>query len=247
MTILDTDPTNGWVRGACPPVITCPGAAGYALDASDILMLPRGIIYAGGNYIQINAATGERVDYGSSGISASSFTYGGKFGRGYNTAYIISAGSSISCGNIASGTPITVRGFINTDNSNNINVLFFSLCDVTKVSGSNKGISLCWSYRDLLLMQGNPVRETTLLTMSNAITSYWSYITMQKNGSTITIFVDGAQKGQITIPGTQNAAYTIYPVLAPGTPAYGSMGFFDINVSQTIRNGTFVPGDNFGY
>jgi len=247
---MSTDITLGWTKE---------GAAGYAMDANCLTFLGKGIVlHSAGvftNYKAIDLVNGDErilVTYRGdtyTGIEASRVASGGPFGRAYisigNSRTGAAQSGSYYLSSINSGTPITMRGYIRKSSSANTSVQFFTLASVTKVSGLDKHVYLCYSGTTLLIAQGNPDYQSTLATVSG-VADGWHYITMLKNGSTVTVFLDGSQVAQISLPGTPNATYTIYPLVCRAG-ANSGFGFSDVNVNSVLKDGSFVPGNDFGY
>ena len=248
MAILDTDTTNGWIRETCPPVVVCPGTAGYALDSSDMLHLGRIAVQNNGTYYTPNHATGDMLNFGYYTTNyLAGYKTGGAFSKGYLSASVFNGGTSqIQVTGLSGGHNWTMRGWIEITNSDQRQLAYF---DVTNIltTGTYKSLNVGFYYGQLKLLSHNGAfTGVEVFSASTGSGFGFKYITMTKQGNVLSFYSNGVFIGSYTLPTLTSSAITIKPVLGV-TSSYQTANFMDINVSYVVRNGLFVPTGILGF
>jgi len=244
MAILDTDTTNGWVRGACI------GSAGYALDANDLLHLGRIVQSISNNYYTPNNATGTMLNYGyHTAISASGSNTGGVFNKGYALAYLNNTASISSINvTIPAGSDFTIRGWLHIDWADQRSIAYFNMENIL-TTGTKKSLNIGFNYGDLKLFSHAGSATTSpsdeLFSASAATSAGYKYIAVTKTGMVLSFYSNGVLIGTYTLPTLASSTILVTPVLARYTPLTAK--FMDICVSKVVRNGSFVPSDILGF
>jgi len=227
---MSTNISLGWTKE---------GTAGYALDANDLMFLPRGVRQTS-TYVCVvwNAVDGLFIATGGS-VTATFATSGGAFNKGY---------ANLSCNNLSllgSNIPssnTTIRGWVQPNPTNNSSGIFFGMRDVIPTESQQKHIGLILTGTTLQLVKYYYYGAHTVL-LSMTMTADFHYISLIRNGTVITVFIDGVLSGTYT------------SALLTGTGGYaqilvdygGGFRFTEIQVSKVARDGSFVPGNLLGF
>ncbi len=228
--------TRGWQRAACPP---SSGSAGYALDGNSKIFLPRNLMVTDAYYFP-NLATGSMVSSpASTGLSITSATTGGVFNHG-NISFNTTSGALKTIDfnyQVSHTTTFTIRGWIDTS----VNTpFFFSVANTDpnhvgfQVNNGTIGfgtINSAWSG----WVSADAVATTT---------PGYHYITVTHTAGTLSLYVDGVL--QYTRFGVINSSLrnlVLCAVAATGR----TLRFVDIEYSNVVRDGSFVPGNILGF
>jgi len=231
---------NGW---EAPPTTNVDG---IAIDAHDLIITSKMVQNFYTQYYGCDLISGKIFNYHDTSLGPmENILTGPPTGRGHmtSTSRIVAwSTNSQEFGRImASSAQLTMRGFVETTNEDRRGLRFFVLSNVTLVSGSLKTIALCWNSTDIIITQGSPNRETDLLIVSGVPVG-WHYFNMQKDGSRITLFIDGVQRGQVDIPGTQESSFWACPLMNANAGGGGKkFNFLELGLSDVIRDGLHVP------
>ncbi len=246
MAILDTDTTNGWIREACPPVVVCPGTAGYALDGNDMLHLGRIVQSANGSMYSPNNATGTMSNWGySSGIAVTGYTTGGVFNKGFVYAYRNNtSGNTIEVTGLSGTDNWTMRGWIEVRYEDQRQNSYFNATNI--LTTAYPSLHIGFYYGQLQLIENNSSNIGSALFTSANIGLGFKYITITKQGRVLSFYVNGSYIGSYTLPTQTTSAIVLKPIAALTIPSQFHR-FMDICVSNVVRNGLFVPTGILGF
>jgi len=254
MTILDTDTTNGWVRGACA------GSAGYAPDDNDLFLLSGGVNVDSNGITTVFNHAKKSLHIAAYGIE-SSISYvptGGVFNRGFLMPYYRFDGADVT---IPANSDFTIRAWLQPTLSwESVNAALFVMNNIMDTA-SRKTLYISFVFLDgtfrLSAMDYQNVNDTRFsvpLTTIGMSTSTFSYLTIIKTGNVLTFFVNGANIGSYTMPSVTTSAFTISLAKQISSSTSGKQyntpsGHYlmDYQVSKVARNGAFVPGNVFGF
>ena len=229
---MSTDISLGWTKE---------GTSGIVLDANDQMLLSRGVCAVTGGYYFPNLAGASWVFAGSSAVSASYTATGGVFGKGITAAGTFNPGS-IAGVNIPANSDFTLRGWFNATSA----TLFFDLQNIL-ATGTNKCIGMILTPEGSLYVILHPTTSTTGTTLiSVSIGTGFHYISLIKSGMVLSLYVDGVLKGSYTLPSLTAAAIPVKLI----NSFYGggtNIQFADMQQSKVARDGSFIPGNLFGY
>jgi len=256
MAILDTDTVNGWVRKACS------GSAGYALDDNDTLLLTGAAAMSNSfqhtfwklplkNVIPRNTALTAGSPTGTNGnFYLYEDTTNLLFGKSTIAAMGISGISLPNSTNIAFGsyTDFSIAGWVKYNNTGDAAAtkiwwlhswgdpwtgIAFTLegQKIGVYATTSSSISAGTSSRIYLSTGGYPLNT-------------WFYLNIVRSSGVLSIYVNGVLVGQVS----ETTAYpnTFFNPTEGGAAAYFA-SMQDIRVSKVARDGSFVPGNVFGY
>jgi len=244
MAILDTDTTNGWIREACPPVVVCPGTAGYALDDNDIYSIGTGMFSTGVEFAQL--------------VSPS-------YSRAIPTSHIRAGGAqshpSAPLSHVSGASSPTIFGKPSLYLVNNSVTDIIQYPNDTPIpSASDWTMSLWWNMPtdsagyivfSLVRISTNAVEVYNSTTTTwqgtniNMRTGTWKYIRVVRSGATVKLYVDGLFVANLS------TNYSAGSAISGSAQQYFTSGkgvyIRDFLVARVARNGLFLPTNVLGY
>ncbi len=237
MAILDTDTANGWIREACPPVVVCPGTAGYVFDSNDIASAGTGDPIVRMNISnQHNGFSSFHSGFAYSIIASDHAivdTTKPLFGKNaIKLAFPITGDQlRLNTTGITSQT-YTIGFWLNSTNN------YYNQIEIhSGAYNSNTYISL--GINTAVAVSGSLMVNSYYYDMPTD--GNWHFVRLINSAGTMRLYVDGVFKRQWS--------FAVQPTtLVFNLPSGAGGGYLrDIVVAKVARSGAFVPSNIIGY